>query len=88
MIRIRFYQLAAILLWIYAPRGWPVETGPVIDVDYRELAEGYAHLITFTAEPEIAAGRYTIDSEDPIATDSTLKMNKLPCNKEFTSDKP
>jgi hypothetical protein len=59
---------------------------PDIEVDYHELAVGYAHLVSFTAEPEVAAGRYTIDSDDPLAEDSTLKTTKLPLYKEFTSD--
>jgi hypothetical protein len=59
---------------------------PDIDIDYHKLGVAYAHLVSFTAEPEVAAGRYTIDSEDPLTDDSTLKTTKLPLYKEFTSD--
>lgn len=75
-----------LLLGLYASSGWCIEDGLDIDVDFHKLATGYAHLVSFTAEPEIAAARYTIDSEDPSAEDSTLKTTKLPLYKEFTSD--
>lgn len=82
--RIRF--LAAILSASYLPCAWSVDVGADIEVDYHELGVGYAHLVSFTAEPEVAAGRYTIESDDPTTEDSTLKTTKLPLYKEFISE--
>jgi len=81
-----YHWISALLLGLYASSSWCVEDGPEIDVDFHQLATGYAHLVSFTAEPEIAAGRYTIDGEDSASGDSTLKTTKLPLYREFTSD--
>ena len=78
--------LTVLLSVFYMPGSLAQVDGPDIEVDFHKLATGYAHLVSFTAEPEIAAARYTIDSEDPITEDSTLKTTKLPIYKEFTSD--
>ena len=82
----RRYCLAALLPAFYVPGSLAQIDGPDIDIDFHNLATGYAHLVSFTAEPEIAAARYTIDSEDPVAEDSTLKTTKLPLYREFTTD--
>ena len=68
------------------PGSWAADDSPNIDVDYHRLATGYAHLVSFSAEPEIASGRYSIDSEDPGTEDSILDATKLPLYKEFSSD--
>jgi hypothetical protein len=56
-----------------------------VDIDNQELGSGYAHIISFAAEPEIAAATFNID--DPEGTeDQELKTMKLPLYKEFESD--
>ena len=87
VIRIaRIRCLAAILSGCYLPYAWSVDVEADIDVDFHKLGIGYAHLVSFTAEPEVAAGRYTIEGDSSGNEDSTLKTTKLPLYKEFTSD--
>lgn len=86
MSRVRIRFLAAILAGCYLPYVWSVDVVPDVDVDYHELGVGYAHLVSFTAEPEVAAGRYSIDGDSSGSEDATLKTTKLPLYKEFTSD--
>jgi opacity protein-like surface antigen len=56
------------------------------DVDFRALGSGYAHLVSFEAEPEIAAATFTINSDDPDISDTDLNTIKLPLYREFDSD--
>jgi hypothetical protein len=63
-----------------------MDLGVDIDVNYHKLGVAYAHLVSFTAEPEVAAGRYTIEGDSSGNEDATLKTTKLPLYKEFTSD--
>ena len=56
------------------------------DVDFQTLGSGYAHLVSFEAEPEIAAATFTIKSDDPDISDTDLNTIKLPLYREFDSD--
>jgi len=56
------------------------------DQDFRDLGRGYAHLISFEAEPEIAAAWFTVDNNDESLSDSDISTTKLPLYKEFESD--
>ena len=78
--------LVALVFGVYNSGVWAIDDFPTLDVDYHELATGYAHLVSFAAEPEIAAAKYTIDSQDSLTGDSTLETSKLPLYKEFSSD--
>jgi hypothetical protein len=56
------------------------------ELNDRSLGQGYAHLISFQAEPEIAAAWFTIDSGDGAFSDGDLSTTKLPLYREFDSD--
>ncbi|MEH6592830.1 MAG: hypothetical protein V7746_21360, partial [Halioglobus sp.] len=56
------------------------------DIDLREAGAGYAHLISFEAEPEIAAASFTVDADSPETSDTKIKTMKLPLYREFESD--
>lgn len=51
-------------------------------VNFRELGQGYAHMISFAAAPEISASGFRIDSDTPGA-DNTLGVLKVPLYKAF-----
>jgi len=78
--------LAAALLLLFTSASRAQNDLPDIEIDFHKLATGYAHLVSFTAEPEIAAARFNIDDGDDLSEDSTLKTTKLPLYKEFSSD--
>jgi hypothetical protein len=52
-------------------------------VDTRSLGTAYARLVSFEAEPEIAAARFTVDSDSPDADDLEIHTVKLPYYREF-----
>jgi hypothetical protein len=56
------------------------------DVNTRAMGAGYAHLISFEAEPEIAAANFTVDSDDPGLSDADISAYKLPLYREFSTD--
>jgi Solitary outer membrane autotransporter beta-barrel domain len=56
------------------------------DIDLKNAGAGYAHLISFEAEPEIAAATFTVDSSSPEISDTKIKTMKLPLYREFESD--
>ncbi|TXS92884.1 hypothetical protein FV139_13040 [Parahaliea maris] len=51
-------------------------------INFRELGQGYAHMISFAAAPEISASGFRIDSETP-NTDNVMAVLKVPLYKEF-----
>jgi hypothetical protein len=57
--------------------------GPENSSDIRAAGEAYAHLISFEAEPEIAASRLTIDGESDFERDPELRATKIPLFREF-----
>jgi hypothetical protein len=56
------------------------------EINDRALGEAYAHLISFEAEPEIAAAWFSIDSDDDAVSDADLSTTKLPLYREFEAD--
>jgi hypothetical protein len=52
-------------------------------VDTRSLGAIYARLVSFEAEPEIAAARFTVDSDNPEEDDAEIRTAKLPYYHEF-----
>jgi Solitary outer membrane autotransporter beta-barrel domain len=56
------------------------------DFEEREAGAGYAHLISFEAEPEIAAASYTVDSVEPLQSDANIDSFKLPLYREFSPE--
>ncbi|MEH6588989.1 MAG: Solitary outer membrane autotransporter beta-barrel domain [Halioglobus sp.] len=49
----------------------------------RSLESAYAQLVSFEAQPEIAAARFTIDSNEPGQGDLDISTAKLPYYREF-----
>lgn len=58
----------------------------IADFDEHQTGAGYAHLISFEAEPEIAAANYTVDAEDSSVGDADINSFKLPLYREFSND--
>ncbi|PLW70141.1 Solitary outer membrane autotransporter beta-barrel domain [Pseudohalioglobus lutimaris] len=56
-----------------------------LDLDTRSLQAGYAQMVSFEAQPEIAAGRYTAEQNDPAVGDLEILTVKLPFYREFPS---
>lgn len=56
------------------------------ELDTRSLESGYAQLVSFEAQPEIAAARYSVDSDDPALDDLEITTGKLPYYREFDSE--
>ncbi len=54
-----------------------------VDVDTRSLGSAYARLVSFEAEPEIAAASFTVDSDSDQADDLEIRTAKLPFYREF-----
>ncbi|MBN7798065.1 hypothetical protein [Parahaliea mediterranea] len=52
-------------------------------LELRELGSAYAHLISFAAEPEISASRFSIDNDSNGAIDQDIDVIKLPLYREF-----
>jgi hypothetical protein len=52
-------------------------------VDTRSVGAAYARLVSFEAEPEIAAARFTVDSDSPDADNLEIRTAKLPYYREF-----
>jgi hypothetical protein len=52
-------------------------------VDNSNLGAAYARLVSFEAEPEIAAARFTVDSDDPDTDDVDIRTIKLPYYREI-----
>jgi hypothetical protein len=52
-------------------------------IDNREVGSGYAHLVSFQAEPEIAGARFSVDSASPNSSDTDINAIKLPLYKGF-----
>jgi hypothetical protein len=52
-------------------------------LDTRSLGAIYARLVSFEAEPEIAAARFTVDSDNPKEDDVEIRTAKLPYYHEF-----
>jgi Solitary outer membrane autotransporter beta-barrel domain len=52
-------------------------------IDNREVGSGYAHLVSFQAEPEIAGASFTVDSSSPDTSDTDINAIKLPLYKSF-----
>ncbi len=76
-------SLSVAIAVIFASAGTSVHSQ---DLDFRSLGSGYAHLVSFEAEPEIAAATFTIDSDDPDNSDTDLNTIKIPLYREFDSD--
>lgn len=55
-------------------------------VDERNLGAGYAHLISFEAEPEIAGATVSVEDDSPNASDADIRTIKLPLYREFDLD--
>ena len=55
------------------------------ELDTRSLEAGYAQLVSFEAQPEIAAAHFSVDVGDPALDDPTIKTAKLPLYREFES---
>jgi len=51
--------------------------------DADDLGEGYAHLVSFAAEPAIAGETFEIDSESATATRNEIEAYRLPLYREF-----
>ena len=81
-----FGPLCILLLLISSAPGWAADGEIVIDIDFEELGQAYALLVSFTAAPEIAASSYTIESDNEQDNNNELKTIKLPLYREFRSD--
>ena len=62
------------------------DTEDIEDLDEHQTGAGYAHLISFEAEPEIAAANYTVDAEDSSVGDADINSFKLPLYREFSNE--
>lgn len=60
----------------------PVTAQDSSGIDFRELGQGYAHMVSFAAAPEISASGFKIDSDTP-NSDNSMGVIKIPLYKEF-----
>ena len=60
--------------------------GQDVEVDTRSLGSAYARLVSFEAEPEIAAAAFSVDSDTEQADDLEIRTAKLPFYREFELD--
>ncbi|MEH6517879.1 MAG: Solitary outer membrane autotransporter beta-barrel domain [Halioglobus sp.] len=52
-------------------------------VNTRSVESAYAQLVSFEAQPEIAAANFTVDNDDPELSDLDISTAKLPYYREF-----
>ncbi|MEH6570215.1 MAG: hypothetical protein V7709_14135, partial [Halioglobus sp.] len=73
--------------WVFCLSFFLGASAPVLaqDVGNRELGSGYAHMVSFAAEPEVAAATFNIGSEDEGGDDQELETLKVPLYREFDS---
>jgi hypothetical protein len=73
-------QTATILIAISLSAG-TLAQAPMVDT--RSLGSAYARLVSFEAEPEIAAARFTVDRENPEEDETEIRTAKLPYYHKF-----
>jgi len=80
-------ELAALVAACILAASWAnADSEDIEGVDERQTGAAYAHLISFEAEPEIAAANYTVDAEDSSTSDTDINSFKLPLYREFSNE--
>jgi len=75
------YCLKAVILGVVLAAN--AQDAPDLESSLRSLGDDYANLISFSAEPRIAAAAFSVDPEEPGNTDNDVRTVKVPLHREF-----